>query len=488
MESGLGLLDHFHQPCLVVEASQLHLRFVNRAFAIAIGQSPRKLLRNFKRVKDIFPVNEKIFHQGVVEISQLGGEINSEEIVEDILGTRFVFTCRFVKYSENTILILLNNLTVERKLQEKYGILQRSLTAYAQRMKSDLEFKDFIVERLPKLITLELAEITKTLLEMKEDAARRKDLSSSQRVKLVASSVDQLSYISKNISQLRAPHRIERKTLSLGDLAEKLQTFFKKSFDPQMSQVVVKWSKLQGSAATIQDVQLLSFCLRNLFAFLMNKAAEVDKACTLQLKITESQGRNLLDISGTVETTVGKSRGTVSGRDLGLELLVAHRLTKAMGGQLSFAGASVLGFQLNIPLVSNFVLHSNRPVYDHVLLLGGKSSVPVGIAEFMEVENLDFKCVSLVDSIVAEEKSALLIPPGALTKAIVAKLSRLNNTSVRIIPIIRHDTYDQLLYAFEELEIQKFLIEPITSDSLRSTFFDESDGKGPVIKNKGDET
>jgi hypothetical protein len=484
MISAIELIDLLHQPCLVIEATKLHIQFVNRSMASTVGLTPRKFLRQYKALPDLFPWSAEKLIQSLKEVQKSGSESNTQELVEEIEGTLVTFVARFIIGEENAIILILNNLSVEKKLQEKYGILQKSLTAYTQRMKSDLEFKDFIVDRLPKLLTAELGLASRTLLKMKEDVSRREDLSGLQKVKSIAGSLDQMLYMSKNISQLRSPFKIERKDIQVGELSKFLQNFFWRSFDSGLNSILVTSLPKDNDENCFLDPNLLAFCMRNLFAFLQNKGIDTEQLSTLSMKLVSRENSTLLEFTGKVETSESKKQEANSQRELGLELIVANKLAKALGGHLSFSEVSVNCFQLSLPASGNFVLHKLKPNYDKIFFYGPNTNLPKSLGEFLDIENLKINVVNHLDDLLMEKHSALIIGAGVLTRNLVAKLARFNGTSINIIPIVSADSSDQLLYALEELDVTKFLFEPITLDGLRSVFFEESDIHGFIFSSK----
>ena len=484
MISALALIDLLHQPCLVIEATEFHIRFVNRSMASTVGLTPRKFQRNYKTLPDLFPWSAEALIQSLKEAVKSGSESNTQELVEEIEGHLITFVARFIVGEENSIILILNNLSVEKKLQEKYAILQKSLTAYTQRMRSDLEFKDFIVDRVPKLLTAELGRASRTLLEMKEDVSGREDMIGLQKVKSIAGSLDQMLYMSKNISQLRAPYKIERKEMKVQEVSKFLQNFFRRSFDIGLNSIIVKSLSSEDAETCFLDPNLLAFSMRNLFAFLQNKVSEIEKVSTLSLRLVSKGNSTLLEITGTVETSEGKNREGNSQRDLGLELIVANKLAKAMGGHLSFSKASVISFQLSLPASGNFVLHKMKPHYEKIFYYGSQTNLPTSLREFLDIENLIIEEVDQLDDLLKDSQSVLIIGAGILSRSLITKLARFNGTSIDIIPIVTHDNSDQLLYAFEELDVTKFLLEPITLDGLRSVFFDESASNGIIFSSK----
>jgi hypothetical protein len=221
--------------------------------------------------------------------------------------------------------------------------------------------------------------------------------------------------------------------------------------------------------------------MRNLFVFLQNKVAEIENVSTLFLRLVSVGNSTLLEMTGTVETLEGKNREKNSQRDLGLELFVANKLAKAMGGHLSFSKSPVISFQLRLPASDNFVLHKMKPQYEKIFFYGPHTNLPTSLREFLEIENLVIEQVNQLDDLIKDRHSVLIIGAGILSRSLITKLARFNGTSIDIIPIVTHDNSDQLLYALEELDVTKFLLEPITLDGLRSVFFDESDSHGIIF-------
>lgn len=477
-------LDYLHQPAIVLEPTTGIINLTNRAFASAVGLTSRQILRNYKTIEDLFPASFHTIVDCLKEALNTGRDANSEEVLELINSRYFVFICRAILVDENKMVLLLSDLTVEKKLQEKYSILQRSLSAYTQRMKNDLEFKDYIVDRLPKLLTFEIGQASKNLLILKEQSSKKDDQLGLRKVRYIAAALDQVSYISKNISQLRSPYKVEKFKLPLSEVANHLRVFFRRSFDSEINSIVVKLPVSYELEPTFVDLNLLSFALRNLFAFLHNKAAGQEKVTTVFLKPVVMEQKSLLEISGTVERLGVKSEEVGVARDLGLELLVANKLIKALGGHLRFSSASMLSFELTLPSTTDFALYRKKPVHSKVWFYGARSSLPSGLLEFFESENLSLNLTHQLDQLGETSSEVVIVASGILTKTLVEKLSKFNDTNVSIVPVIRPDTYDQLLYAMEELTIPAFLLEPLTIDNLRSVFFDESENEGFVIRPK----
>jgi hypothetical protein len=475
MISALALIDLLHQPCLVIEATEFHIRFANRSMASTVGLTPRKFQRKYKTLSGLFPMSSAPLIQSLNEAVKSGSESNTQELVEEIEGHLITFVARFIIGDENSIILIINNLSVEKRLQEKYAILQKSLTAYTQRMSSDLEFKDFIIDRVPKLLTAELGQASRTLLEMKEDVSAHEDMFRLKKVKSIAGSLDHILYVSKNISQLRAPYKIERKKMKVEEVSTFLQTFFRRSFDLGLNYIVVKSLPSEETKSCFLDPNLLAFSMRNLFVFLQNKVADIEKVSTLFLRLVNIGNYTLLEMTGTVETLKGKNPEENSQRDLGLELFVANKLAKAMGGQLSFSKAPVTSFQLSLPASGHFVLHKMKPWYEKIFFYGPHTNLPTSLRKFLEIENLTIEVVNQLDVLNKEDHSVLIIGAGILSRSLITELASFNGTSIDIIPIVSHENSDQLLHALEELDVTKFLLEPITLDGLRSVFFDESD-------------
>tara|TARA_R110002072_G_scaffold534_5_gene3751 strand:+ start:7997 stop:9508 length:1512 start_codon:yes stop_codon:yes gene_type:complete len=365
MENSFEIYDDLFEPILVLD-SKYNVVYFNQALLVAFQLTPRKV-KNLDHLKDIFNSHWDDVHKIIEESFKSSSSSTSKEFSFSFNETSYTVVCR-TKFLEGKVVLSVNDLSVEKKLYEKYKIqLEQLRSSHNQVVQAD---KLRVIGELTAGVSHEInnpltvacgnTEILGFMLDTEDLNSKRKEI--TECIGNIEESHKRIQTIIANMKEfLHTKDEEDKEYCSLNELIDKSCSFIQKMYEEAGVKLKIENSKktIVGWINRGKFEQVVINLLQNSLDAVSHG---IDKP-EVVIRLGKSSDDNQIHLSVT-DNGPGVNKGDFDkifdtfyttkdvGKGTGLGLSISKRIMEAHQGDLTYIPSdSGACFKVTLPVV-----------------------------------------------------------------------------------------------------------------------------------------